>query len=197
MMSFFSFIEKALASLGLNFESSDQKFDKFLRIFSLGLVLLVALQSLLFFATTEVFGIDTAMAITFGLFAIQGCAKMITVLMNFDKLKKIRGSLEELSRTMKVESDPENVKQFDRFRKYTKTSLITDVLCIWIFSIKSALEIIIFTLSGSEVKNFLMLFTILQDVLLTTISSFSTPMRQWQVTLSQSHHWQQTDSFCC
>jgi hypothetical protein len=108
-------------------------------------------QSLLFLLTADEFGMDLASAFTIGLYAIQGSCKVASILVNFEKIKKIRGSLEELIKSMEVETDPENVKQLDRFRKYTKIALITNVSCIWIFNIKPLVDIIIFTLSGSEV----------------------------------------------
>jgi hypothetical protein len=151
MATYFSFIEKALASLGFTFESSDRKFSKFLRSFTLAIIVLVSLQSLLFLLTADEFGMDLASAFTIGLYAIQGCAKVTSVLVNFDKLKKIRGSLVELIESMEVETDPENIKLLRQFRKYTKIAIITNVSCIWIFNVKPLLDIIISTLSGSEV----------------------------------------------
>lgn len=153
MKTYFSFMEKVLSTMGITF-GCDKRYNKYLRAFSMTMVLLASIHSFLYVLTTGVFDMQLANAITMGLFSFQGTLKFAMVLINLKGTLKIKRDLEELVKSAKVEVSEENVKQLERFRKVTKLCLSASLLCIWIFHFKPLIEIVLSTLtSGVTVKN--------------------------------------------
>ena len=141
MTTYFTFMEKVLSTMGINF-TIEKKYDKFLRAFSMTMVVLATIHSFLYVMSTGVLDMQLANAITMGLFSFQGTLKFSFVLMNLKRIVKIKGKLEKLMKTAKIESSEENVKQLDNFRKVTKLCVMGSLLCIWIFHFKPLIEII-------------------------------------------------------
>lgn len=151
MATYFSFTEKALACLGLQLNKEDRKFDRFLRIFCMTIVLLALIQSILYLITADKKGLDFASAFTITLVSLQGCFKLGSILLNFSKLKLIKKTLKDMMDELKVEEDFENRKKLRKFRKCMKFLLLTYFLCTWIFNLMPMVEIVFSTLSGSKV----------------------------------------------
>lgn len=133
MENYFTFIHKCLSSLGINFDSVG-KFEKPLRFWAGFAVLVSTFQSLMFVITSTEFNFAISSALTIGLFDIQGSAKLLTVFFSVKKLKEIKKN---------------------KYRKITKTILITNVSCIWMFNVLPMITLIyIFMANGVMVKAF-------------------------------------------
>jgi hypothetical protein len=148
MKTYFTFIDKALSACGLQLTQKERKFDWFLRILSMTTVFVASVQCMLFIFTANEIGMLLASAFTIGFFSIQACFKFFSIWFNFEKLKQIKVTLDELTETLKVREDSENVKKLNQFRKYTKLSLMMNVTCIWIFNLKPIFDIIAATSVG-------------------------------------------------
>lgn len=140
-----------MATLGLQLTQKEGKLDRFLKKFCMLTVVVTSIQCILFISTVEEIDNFLASAFTIGLVSIQGCFKFASIVLNFEKLKRIKKTLSEWMVTLKVEEDPVNVKKLKNFRKTTKLLQITNVSCIWIFNVTPIVSIIISTLTGGEV----------------------------------------------
>lgn len=151
MSAYFTFMEKALSTLGLQFGDKQRKIDKYLRVFSGLFVLLSSVQCMVYICTADRIGMEIANAFTIGLFSIQACFKFAAITFNFRKLSEIKKSIGELMEILQVEADPENIQKLNQSRKYTKLSLITNVSCIWMFIFKPVIELSTAALTGGDV----------------------------------------------
>jgi 7tm Odorant receptor len=147
MKNYFTFNQKALQLLGINFECAERKFDKPLRIFSLIAVLLTTFQSVLFVMFATQFDLKLSSALTISFYGIQGCFKFVAVLCNIEKLKKLKESLNELMKSLEADQDEENAKDLNKFRKITKITLMTNVACFWMFLFEPLIGLIYFYFS--------------------------------------------------
>lgn len=154
MENYFTFIHKCLSSLGINFDSVG-KFEKPLRFWAGFAVLVSTFQSLMFVITSTEFNFAISSALTIGLFDIQGSAKLLTVFFSVKKLKEIKKMLKSLMDAITMEQAADNSKELNKYRKITKTILITNVSCIWIFNVLPMITLIyIFMANGVMVKAF-------------------------------------------
>lgn len=135
MENYFSFNQKTLASLGVNFEGQGRKFEKPLRMTVAVVILLSTIQSLLFLLTATVLDLQMASAFTVGLYDFYGCFKFFAVTKNVDKLRGLKRRLEVMMKTLSEKQIKENFKFLNRCRKITKTIFVTTLSCIWIFNL--------------------------------------------------------------
>lgn len=135
MENYFTFTEKILKSLGINFECVEGARSKLLKVFTTIVLITSTVQCFLFFATSADFNALTASAITIGLFDLQGCVKYLSVLYNLKRLKEIKSTLETLMATLTKEQLSKNLKEFQRFYKITKMVCVIYISCIWFYNI--------------------------------------------------------------
>lgn len=138
MENYFTFNESAVATFGINIGSIKSKIAKFevpLKIFTATVLLSSTLQSFMFCVTSETFDLFSAVAITVGLYDIQGCFKYFTVLYNENKLKEIKNELNKLMDMITENQVAANIPELKRYRKLTSIIFITYTSCIWVCNI--------------------------------------------------------------
>lgn len=152
MEEYFSFNQKVLASIGINLDENEKKHEKPLRLVSLLAVILSSLQSAMFLMKSTHFDFRIASAFTIGLYSVQGSFKIVAVLWNIGKLKKLKKTLNELMEETSAFKKDENVQELQKFRKTTKMCLLTNVSCIWMFLIKPFFSMIFFLITKGFVS---------------------------------------------
>lgn len=133
MENYFSSNENVLATFGINFGAVKSKIAKFevpLKIFTVTVLLSSTLQSFMFCVTNDTFDLFSAVAITVGLYDIQGCFKYLTVLWNEKKLKEIKEKLRKLVNLITEDQVAANISELKRYRKLTSAIFITYTSCI-------------------------------------------------------------------
>lgn len=135
MEKYSNFNQKLLSSLGISSNQDIRKFAKPLKIFTAIVIVVSTFQSLMFLITVETFDFLVASAFTIGLYDLQGCFKFFTVIMNIDKLSKIKATVDELMTKITKEQLVANFAELERFRKVTKSIVMTNITCAWTFNI--------------------------------------------------------------
>lgn len=134
MDKYFSFNRQAAASLGVNIDENEQKFEKPLKVLTLFSVISATVQSLLFVVSATKFDIFAFNAISIGLFVIPSSFKIVSVVLNEKKLKKIKKTLGSLMSSASGNMLLEVEKDLKLYQKLTTTIAITNVVCFWMFS---------------------------------------------------------------
>lgn len=155
MEKYFAFNAKALAAFGLHLEKNDSKFAVILKRLSVGIVFLLMFQIIMYLNTSKNFDLEVAKAIIMGLFDLQGCFKIVAVILNQGKLRAIKRRLHELVDGMTKEQLVKHNQAFDRYRLITTTIVTTNFVGIWLFNLTPAVFIVYFYfVNGTVVKLF-------------------------------------------
>lgn len=139
---------KALASLGINFEATEVKYETQLKVLSAVLMICSTFQMLMYVITNSEFSVEMAIAFSVGLYNFQGCCKFFAVLRNMEKLKKIKTTFEVLT---KKEQILENHDELERIRIVTKTILVMNLSSIWFNNILPMITLAYFLISCGTV----------------------------------------------
>lgn len=155
MEKYFAFNTKALAAFGLHLEKNDSKIAVILKHLSVGIVFLLMFQIIMYLNTGENFDLEVAKAIIMGLFDLQGCFKIVAVILNQGKLRDIKKRLRELVDGIKKDQLVKHNEAFDRYRLITTTIVTSNFVGIWLFNLTPAVLIVYFYfVNGTVVKLF-------------------------------------------
>lgn len=135
MEKYFAYNLKFLSLFGINLEAIEvrkQKYETAFKIFTASILVATTLQSFLYVITGESFDVSTGIALTVGLYDIQGCGKFLTVLWNIGKLRKVKKELDGLTSKLTREQLSENTAEFETYRKVTTWILAFYSNCIFL-----------------------------------------------------------------
>jgi hypothetical protein len=144
MESYFGFMKKFAASLGLNFDDEENRRFDSLKNITLAIIYTTTFQSFLFLMTAKEFDFLIASAFTIGFYDLQGCFKYTAILMNLQRFKEIRKIPDQMLSMMSKEQFTENITTLNFYRKLTKTLVVSNLSCIWMFNVLPMVTLLYF-----------------------------------------------------
>lgn len=133
MENYYSFTQKVLRTLGIEIRDNVKETRSLfiLKVFSLSVMFCCVVQSYLYFIYDDSFDYMNISSMTMGLFAIQGFAKHLYIVMNRNKMKIIMKELAELQ----SKADSTSLKFLTKIRKICVNIFCLNLACIWIFNL--------------------------------------------------------------